>query len=115
MARADVLTALFPLLPEALWYERNDLNETIFDVSKKEIKVILAGLMPYFRTIILHHEDCIRHHNPEGHQEQPGRIAAVLSKIDGLPCTETSTDFTRASLDTLCLAHSKDYVNFVTR
>jgi len=40
------------------------------------------------KTLIIHHDDCLRHDPGASHPERPERVSAVLSAIAGLPGTE---------------------------
>jgi len=40
------------------------------------------------KTLIIHHDDCLRHDPGPGHPERVERVAAVLDAIAGLPGTE---------------------------
>jgi acetoin utilization deacetylase AcuC-like enzyme len=40
------------------------------------------------KTLIIHHDDCLRHDPGASHPERPERVSAVLSAITGLPGTE---------------------------
>ncbi|MGH7163356.1 MAG: histone deacetylase, partial [Planctomycetota bacterium] len=50
----------------------------------------------------------LRHDTGPGHPERPGRLAAALSALEGLPLERIEArDATRAEL---CAAHAPDYV-----
>ena len=40
------------------------------------------------KTLILHHDDCLRHDTGQRHVERPERVAAVLGAVAKLPGTE---------------------------
>ena len=60
------------------------------------------------KTLILHHDDCIRHEPGRRHPERPARITAVLNGIKNIPGTE-SLPAPRATLEQLQLAHAPEY------
>lgn len=41
------------------------------------------------KTLIIHHDDCLRHDPGPQHPERPDRVSAVLRAVAGLPDTET--------------------------
>lgn len=60
------------------------------------------------KTLILHHDDCLRHDTGRRHVEAPARITAVLNGVKNLPGTET-LPAPRASFEQLRLAHAPEY------
>jgi len=60
------------------------------------------------KTLILHHDDCIRHEPGRRHPERPARITAVLNGIKNIPGTEF-LPAPRATLEQLQLAHAPEY------
>ena len=60
------------------------------------------------KTLILHHDDCLRHDPGARHAESPARITAVMNGIRNLPGTELlpAPLATEAQLE---LAHAADY------
>lgn len=60
------------------------------------------------KTLILHHDDCLRHDTGRRHVEAPARITAVLNGVRNLPGTET-LPAPRASFEQLRLAHVPEY------
>ncbi|GMI09506.1 hypothetical protein TrVE_jg361 [Triparma verrucosa] len=113
-ARLSKLEVLKELLKVEDPFKVNHEMKTCFDVAGLEGKKVICEVVEWFKCEVLSHADCEGHINGVGHQEQAGRIKAVLSKILPLPLINPSSDFSRASLSTLSLAHSKDYINFVT-
>ncbi|GMH79635.1 hypothetical protein TL16_g08209 [Triparma laevis f. inornata] len=111
LSKLEVLEKLLPLLDP---FAANIDQKTCFDVSGIDGKKVICKVVPWFKCEVLSHADCEGHINGVGHQEQAGRIKSVLSKIAPLPLINPSSEFSRASLATLSLAHSKDYINFVT-
>jgi acetoin utilization deacetylase AcuC-like enzyme len=59
-------------------------------------------------TLILHHEDCLRHDTGFRHVERPERVSAVLDSVRSLPGTEV-LPAPLASLDQLSLVHPVEY------
>jgi acetoin utilization deacetylase AcuC-like enzyme len=59
-------------------------------------------------TLILHHDDCLRHIGGLRHVERPERVSAVLGAIDGMPGTER-LPAPRATEAQLAAAHAADY------
>ena len=59
-------------------------------------------------TLILHHDDCLRHTAGLRHVERPERVNAVLGAVDILPGTEV-LPAPRASEAQLMAAHAADY------
>jgi len=60
------------------------------------------------KTLILHHDDCLRHEPGGRHPERPARIAAVLNGVKNIPGTEF-LPAPRATLEQLQLAHAPEY------
>ena len=60
------------------------------------------------KTLILHHDDCIRHEPGRHHPEAPARITAVLNGVKDIPGTEI-LPAPRATLEQLQLAHAPEY------
>ena len=60
------------------------------------------------KTLILHHDDCLRHDTGRRHVEAPARITAVLNGVKNLPGTEI-LPAPRASFEQLRLAHAPEY------
>jgi len=60
------------------------------------------------KTLILHHDDCIKHEPGRRHPEAPARITAVLNGVKNLPGTEI-LPAPRATLEQLQLAHAPEY------
>lgn len=59
-------------------------------------------------TLILHHDDCLRHTAGLRHVERPERVSAVLGAIDGLRGTEL-LPAPRATAAQLAAAHAREY------
>ena len=62
------------------------------------------------KTLILHHDDCLRHDTGQRHVERPERVAAVLGAVAELPGVET-LPAPRATLEQLTLVHPAEYWN----
>ena len=60
------------------------------------------------KTLILHHDDCLRHDTGQRHVERPERVAAVLGAVSELPGVET-LPAPRATREQLTLVHPTDY------
>ena len=60
------------------------------------------------KTLILHHDDCLRHDPGRRHPEGPARITAVLNGVKSIPGTEL-LPAPRATLKQLQLAHAPEY------
>ena len=60
------------------------------------------------KTLILHHDDCLRHDPGRRHAEIPARVTAVLNGVKDIPETEL-LPAPRASLEQLRLAHAPEY------
>ena len=60
------------------------------------------------KTLILHHEDCLRHNAGLRHAERPERISAVLRAVEGLPGIEL-LPAPRATAQQLEAAHPTGY------
>jgi acetoin utilization deacetylase AcuC-like enzyme len=59
-------------------------------------------------TLILHHDDCLRHTAGLRHVERPERVNAVLGAVDALPGTEL-LPAPRATPEQLEAAHATEY------
>jgi acetoin utilization deacetylase AcuC-like enzyme len=64
------------------------------------------------KTLIIHHDDCLRHDPGPRHPERPDRVAAVLNAIGNLEGTE-KLPAPRATPEQLLLAHPADYVRLL--
>ena len=60
------------------------------------------------KTLILHHDDCLKHNPGRGHAERPGRVTAVLDAVRNIPGTEL-LPAPAATLAQVHLAHSQQY------
>ena len=60
------------------------------------------------KTLILHHDDCLRHDPGRRHAEGPSRITAVLNGVANLPGTEM-LPAPRATAEQVGLAHAPEY------
>jgi len=60
------------------------------------------------KTLILHHDDCLRHDPGRRHAEVPARVAAVMNGVKNIPGTET-LPAPRATPEQLRLAHAPEY------
>jgi len=60
------------------------------------------------KTLILHHDDCLRHDPGLRHAEGPARVTAVLNGVKNIPGTEI-LPAPRATLEQLRLAHAPEY------
>jgi acetoin utilization deacetylase AcuC-like enzyme len=60
------------------------------------------------KTLILYHDDCLRHDPGRRHAELPARVTAVLNGVRNLPGTET-LPAPRARFEQLRLAHVPEY------
>jgi len=60
------------------------------------------------KTLILHHDDCLRHDPGRRHPEGAARIAAVMNGVKDIPGTEV-LPAPRATFEQLRLAHAPDY------
>jgi acetoin utilization deacetylase AcuC-like enzyme len=60
------------------------------------------------KTLILHHDDCIKHEPGRRHPEAPARITAVMNGVKNIPGTEI-LPAPRATLEQLQLAHAPEY------
>ena len=60
------------------------------------------------KTLILHHDDCLRHDTGQRHVERPERVAAVLGAVSELPGIEV-LPAPRATREQLTLVHPADY------
>jgi acetoin utilization deacetylase AcuC-like enzyme len=60
------------------------------------------------KTLILQHDDCLRHDTGLRHVERPERVAAVLGAVEGLPGTEI-LPAPRASREQLARVHPSAY------
>jgi acetoin utilization deacetylase AcuC-like enzyme len=60
------------------------------------------------KTLILHHDDCLRHNTGRRHPERPERVSAVLNSITDIPGTEV-LPAPRATLEQVRLVHSTEY------
>lgn len=60
------------------------------------------------KTLILHHDDCLRHDPGARHPERPGRVRAILSAIRNMQGTET-LPAPKASLEQISRVHDADY------
>ncbi len=64
--------------------------------------------MKPMKTLILHHDDCLKHDPGPRHAESPARVTAVLNGIRNIPDTEL-LPAPRATEAQLELAHAPDY------
>jgi acetoin utilization deacetylase AcuC-like enzyme len=60
------------------------------------------------KTLILHHDDCLRHDPGRRHAEVPARATAVLNGVKNIAGTEI-LPAPRATLEQLQLAHAPEY------
>ncbi len=60
------------------------------------------------KTLVLHHDDCLRHAPGGRHPERPGRVRAVLGAIGNMKGTETLPT-PKASLEQIGRVHDEDY------
>jgi acetoin utilization deacetylase AcuC-like enzyme len=60
------------------------------------------------KTLIIHHDDCLRHDPGPGHPERIERVAAVLKALDGLAGLEF-LPAPRATLEQVERVHDADY------
>jgi acetoin utilization deacetylase AcuC-like enzyme len=60
------------------------------------------------KTLILQHDDCLRHRPGRGHVECPGRVATVVDAVQGLPGTEL-LPAPLATARQVGLAHAPEY------
>jgi len=60
------------------------------------------------KTMILHHDDCLRHDPGPRHPESPERVKVVLNSVRNIPGTEV-LPAPRATFEQVRLAHSTDY------
>lgn len=60
------------------------------------------------KTLILHHDDCLRHDPGRRHVEGPARVTAVLNGVKNIPGTDI-LPAPRATLEQLLLAHAPEY------
>ncbi|OQR90703.1 histone deacetylase [Thraustotheca clavata] len=84
--------------------------------TRYAVQCSFTTLQPSFRTLLLHHPDCMEHITIEGHQESPDRITAILRTIEDQaslchPRVESSSDFNLASFDTILRVHSEKYID----
>lgn len=62
------------------------------------------------KTLILHHDDCLKHNPGRGHAERAGRVTAVLDAVRNIPGTEL-LPAPAATLAQVQLAHAPEYWN----
>ena len=60
------------------------------------------------KTLILHHDDCLRHDPGQRHAEVAGRVTAVMNGIRNLPGTEI-LPAPVATIEQLHQAHAPEY------
>jgi acetoin utilization deacetylase AcuC-like enzyme len=60
------------------------------------------------KTLILHHDDCLKHDPGRRHAEVPARVTAVLNGVGDIPHTEM-LPAPRATPEQLRLAHAPEY------
>ena len=60
------------------------------------------------KTLILHHNDCLRHDPGRRHAERPARVTAVLNGVKNIAGTET-LPAPRATFEQLQQAHAPEY------
>jgi acetoin utilization deacetylase AcuC-like enzyme len=68
----------------------------------------LAATLEAMKTLILHHDDCLRHDPGPSHPERVERIAAVLGAVSGIPGTE-SLPAPRAAPEQVFRVHDDAY------
>ena len=61
------------------------------------------------KTLILHHDDCLRHDPGARHPERPGRVRAVLGAVQNMQGTE-ALPAPKASLEQIERVHEPKYV-----
>jgi len=60
------------------------------------------------KTLILHHDDCLRHNPGLHHPERADRVTAILNALKDVPGLEW-LPAPRASVEQICRAHDADY------
>jgi acetoin utilization deacetylase AcuC-like enzyme len=65
------------------------------------------------KTLIIHHEDCLRHDPGPGHPERTDRVATVLAAVENLSGTEL-LPAPKATAEQLLRAHTPDYLQWLT-
>jgi len=60
------------------------------------------------KTLVLHHDDCLRHDQGARHPEAPSRVRAILSALRNLDGTEI-LPAPKASLEQISRVHDTDY------
>ncbi len=60
------------------------------------------------KTLVLHHDDCLRHDPGVRHPEAPSRVSAVLNAVQNVPGTEL-LPAPKASLEQIGRVHDADY------
>ena len=65
------------------------------------------------KTLILHHDDCLRHDPGPRHPERPERVGAVLETVGSLPGTER-LPAPRATPEQIARVHPSEYWEYVT-
>lgn len=124
----------------ALLLKRNLKGETAFDLAaekydpedskpkevneairkrRKAIQKEFYALTSFFKTLVLHHADCLEHvpvnEKDKDVWEAPERMRAVLASLDRVHREGylISSAFEAATKESLMMAHSEEYINFV--
>ena len=127
-------------LAPSLLVKRNLKGETPFDLAaekydpedvkpkevkaairkrRKEIQAAFYSVSSFFKTLVLHHEDCLGHvpvnEKDKDVWEAPERMRAVLASLDGVNRDGflVSSAFEAATKEALVMAHSEEYIDFV--
>ena len=86
--------------------------------SRNIVRHLFYEIDPSCKTLILTHEDVLKHKTKEGHQEAPRRISDIYKKIKHHFKdyeVDIKNDFPSATLDLVKCAHSHEYVQLVNR
>ena len=85
--------------------------------ARKRVRSRFLEHNEYFKTLVLHHEDCLKHvpmdNGTQDVWEAPARIDAIFKGMKDVGAVKLSTGFKCATIEQLERAHSPDYIKFV--
>lgn len=101
--------------------QRNVLDVACVHVGKTNmqkqlaIRKLIIGFKQEFRTLVLHHNDCMMHDTIDGHQEKSERVKAIVEGVYShcAAVTNISSNFPAATLEKISKVHSQTYVNLL--
>jgi len=108
---------------------RNDQHKTPMEVagqycasrslSRKRTEAARLAFfknVKHFKTLVLHHDECLGHRTSKTHQEAPERCVVILGKVVRsipAPFLHVSSNFPAVTKTQLLYAHDAKYIDFV--